>query len=59
MGFEIDSQVATGVYVDEISYVLVAAWTTAGRYGDPVGPDDVAAILDLVRYGPAARPVPY
>jgi parallel beta-helix repeat protein len=55
MGFELNSRVATGVYVDEITYTLNPSWQTAGRNGDPVGPDDVATILDLSRYGPAAR----
>ncbi|MCG6957574.1 MAG: right-handed parallel beta-helix repeat-containing protein, partial [Gemmatimonadetes bacterium] len=54
-GFELSSQVATGVYVDQVSYVLNESWRTAGRYGDAVGPDDVATILDLTRYGPSAR----
>jgi len=59
MGYEEHAQVAAGVYVDEVSYALSAGWEGAGRDGDPVGPDDVALILDLGRYGPAARPVPY
>ena len=57
-GFEHHSRVASAssVYVDQVSYVLKPPFLTAGRYGDPVGPDNVAQILDLTRYGPAAAP---
>lgn len=57
MGFELSSQVASGVYQDEVSYQLTTTWQTAGRNGDAVGPDDVASIIDVSRYGPSARPL--
>ena len=57
-GFETHSvQVAsvTTIYQDTVSYVLKAPYTTAGRYGDPVGPRfPVAQILNTNRYGPGA-----
>lgn len=57
-GFETNSKVVlpTDIYVDQVSYQLKAPYTTAGRYGDAVGPDNVAEILDLKRYGPLAMP---
>lgn len=64
MGFERNSKVVSGrreVYVGEKGYRLRPEWGEAGRYRDPVGPDDVEAILDPARYGPAAmlgRPEP-
>jgi hypothetical protein len=37
------------------TYALLPQWTTAGRYGDPVGPRySVAQILNTSRYGPQA-----
>ncbi|MDA8018773.1 MAG: right-handed parallel beta-helix repeat-containing protein [Thermoanaerobaculia bacterium] len=59
LGFELDAQIVTGadeIYVDQQSYVLLTPWLTAGRYGDPIGPDDVATILDASRYGPESCP---
>jgi parallel beta-helix repeat protein len=58
-GFETNSQVvssATDVYTDTTTWTISSGFTTAGRDGDPVGPDDVAAILDETRYGPRACP---
>ena len=60
-GFETNAKVVSGateIYEDETSYKLKAPWLKAGRNQDPVGPDDVATILDVKRYGPAARPAP-
>jgi hypothetical protein len=59
-GYETDSRVvssARDVFVDEKFYRLRPQWRKAGRHADPPGPDDVAAVLDLSRYGPpAVRP---
>jgi len=38
-----------------VSYQLKPPWQTAGRYGDGVGPENVAEIVDTGRYGPMAR----
>ena len=57
-GFENHSSVvasALSVYQDLTSWVLKPQWTTAGRYGDPVGPRyPIAQILNTSRYGPGA-----
>ena len=56
-GFEEHSHVvsgASGVFADEKSYRLLPRWETAGKESDPPGPDDVAAVLDVSRYGPSA-----
>ncbi|MFB3892384.1 MAG: NosD domain-containing protein [Phycisphaerae bacterium] len=55
-GYEQHAQVASAssIFVDQTSYVLKTPWATAGRYGDAVGPDDIASILDLTGYGPGA-----
>ena len=46
---------ATTIYQDTTSWVLKSAYTTAGRYGDPVGPRfPTAQILNTNRYGPGA-----
>ncbi|MFB3890629.1 MAG: hypothetical protein ACE15C_01255 [Phycisphaerae bacterium] len=58
-GFEQHSQAvksAADIFVDEKSYRLLDKWKTAGRYQDAPGPDNIAEILDLKRYGPAGRP---
>ena len=58
-GFETHSQQvasATTIYQDTTSWVLKSAYTTAGRYGDPVGPRfPIAQIMNTSRYGPGAR----
>jgi hypothetical protein len=57
-GFEQHSQVvadAGEIFKDEQSWDLLSKWKTAGRDHDPVGPEDVALVLDLRRYGPAGR----
>ncbi len=57
-GFEKSSTVVAGpqeVFADEKAYRLLPRWKAAGRNGDPPGPDDIASILDVSRYGPAAR----
>jgi parallel beta-helix repeat protein len=57
-GFEQHSQVVAGageVFKDERSWDLLPQWRTAGRDGDAVGPENVALVLDLTRYGPAGR----
>ncbi len=59
-GLELNSAVASAsaMFVDQTSYVLKNEFMTAGRYGDAPGPENVAQILDLTRYGPSARHVP-
>ena len=47
----------TDIYENEKNYKLKLRWRKAGRYHDPVGPDDPAKILDTTRYGPSAMPV--
>jgi parallel beta-helix repeat protein len=57
-GFEKHSEVVAGaaaVYKDEKSWELLPKWRTAGKDGDAVGPENVAFILDLKRYGPDGR----
>ncbi|MFO0891139.1 MAG: Ig-like domain-containing protein [Isosphaeraceae bacterium] len=58
-GFESRASTTTDpltIFQDQTSYVLRTQWTTAGRYGDPVGPRfPVAQIISTARYGPAAR----
>lgn len=57
-GFEKNSKVVSGpreIFADEKAYRLLPQWKAAGRNGDPPGPDDVAGILDVTRYGPDAR----
>jgi len=57
-GFEQHSSVVSSdlsIFQDLTSYVLLPQWTTAGRYGAPVGPRyPVAQILNTSRYGPGA-----
>ena len=57
-GFELHASgtsSASNIFVDQVSYVLKSPWTTAGRYGDAVGPRySVAQILNTSRYGPGA-----
>jgi parallel beta-helix repeat protein len=58
-GFERHSQVVGGareIFKDEQSWQLLPKWKTAGRDSRAVGPENVALILDVRRYGPAARP---
>jgi len=55
IGFEKNSCVVSGVkdvFEDERSYRLLPKWRTAGRYGDGVGPESVALVLNMTRYGP-------
>lgn len=59
-GFEQHSHVIAGVnevFTDEQSWELLPKWKTGGRDGRAVGPENVAVILDVRRYGPAARDV--
>ena len=56
-GFEEHSHVAAGaehLFEDEKSYRLLPRWQTAGRQGDRPGPEGVALVLDVSRYGPSA-----
>ena len=57
-GFEQHARVVSsdlGIFQDLTSYALLPQWTTAGRYGDPVGPRyPVAQIFNTNRYGPGA-----
>ena len=57
-GFEQHAYVVSSdlsIFQNLTSYVLLPQWTTAGRYGDPVGPRyPVAQILNTSRYGPRA-----
>ncbi len=58
-GFEQHSQMvkaATDIFEDQKSYRLLDRWKKAGRDGDAVGPDNIAQVMDVKRYGPAARP---
>ncbi|MCY2954416.1 MAG: right-handed parallel beta-helix repeat-containing protein [Planctomycetota bacterium] len=57
-GIEQHSQVlanSSEIYKDQKSWELLPKWKTAGRDGNSVGPEDVALVLDVRRYGPAAR----
>jgi hypothetical protein len=57
-GFEKSSKVVSSpreVFADEKTYGLLPEWKKAGRSGDAPGPDDVASILDVTRYGPGGR----
>jgi hypothetical protein len=62
LGFELNATVASlgTIFTDTVSYQVKAPYTTAGRYGDCLGPDNAttAMILDTNRYGPAALPIP-
>ena len=54
-GFERHSSVSRGrnIFQNRTTYTLLPRWTTAGRYGDTVGPRySVAQILNANRYGP-------
>jgi len=58
VGFEKHSHIvssARDVFEDEKSYRLLPHWKTAGRYGDAVGPENIAVVLDTTRYGPFAK----
>ena len=53
--FENNSHVVSSVkdvFENERSYELLPKWKTAGRYGDAVGPENTAVVLDTTRYGP-------
>jgi len=57
-GFEQHSQVvadAGEIFQDEQRWELLPRWRTAGRDGEAVGPENVALVLNLTRYGPAGR----
>jgi len=54
-GYEKNSRVVSGageVFEDEKSYHLLPRWKRAGRDEKPPGPDDIARVLDVSRYGP-------
>ena len=57
-GFEQHSSVISGdsnIFSNLTTYTLLPQWTTAGRYGDTVGPRySVAQIMNTSRYGPGA-----
>jgi len=56
-GFETHSHVISSmedIFENEQSYKLHPRWKNAGRYGDAIGPENIALILDLSRYGPLA-----
>lgn len=58
-GFEVHSHVISSsmeVFEDEQFYRLLPRWRTAGGQRDALGPEDIAAILDVNRYGPSAAP---
>jgi hypothetical protein len=45
------------VFDNERSYRLLPKWKVSGRDSDTVGPEDIALVLDVSRYGPeAVRP---
>ena len=57
-GFEQHSSVISGdsnIFSNLTTYTLLPQWTTAGRYGDTLGPRySVAQIMNPNRYGPGA-----
>ncbi len=56
-GFETHSRVVstpTAIFEDEKSYPLLPEWKGTGRHADAPGPENVASVLDISRYGPAA-----
>lgn len=56
-GFEENSHIVSSssdVFEDETSYRLLPRWRRAGRRRDSPGPNDIALVLDISRYGPAA-----
>lgn len=56
-GFEKNSHVVSGpsdLFEDEKSYRLLPRWKTAGKGSNPPGPENVASVFDLSRYGPSA-----
>jgi hypothetical protein len=60
-GLERHSRVVAGasdLFANEKAWHLKPRWARAGRDGDAPGPDHVGKVLDLARYGPAARPNP-
>jgi parallel beta-helix repeat protein len=54
LGHELYSHVVTSseIFVDEIDSELLPKWQTGGRYNDALGPENVAEVMDLTRYGP-------
>ena len=57
-GFEKNSHVVSSmkdVFEDDRSYTLSPKRKTAGRYGDAVGPGNIALVLDTTRYGPLSK----
>lgn len=60
-GFEKNSDVVSSVkdvFESGQSYKLLPQWKTAGRYGDAVGPENVAVVVDTTRYGPKVMALP-
>ena len=60
-GFEKHAEVVAGasaLFMDEKTWKLKPQWARAGKNGDAPGPDEIAEILNLTRYGPAALPKP-
>jgi hypothetical protein len=58
-GFEKHSEVIAGasdLFMGDKTWQLKPQWAKKGRDGDAPGPDNIAEILDLTRYGPAAAP---
>lgn len=59
-GFEERSHVVASqrnVFEDERSCRFLLEWKMSGRDGETVGPEDIALILEVSRYGPeAVRP---
>jgi len=57
-GFETHAKVVSSareIFADEKTYTLLPQWSKAGRDGDAPGPEYIGLILNLRRYGPAAR----
>jgi len=57
LGFELNTEVfsiASDIFSDTITYTLKSQYLTAGRYNDVIGPDNIAQIRNISRYGPGA-----
>jgi hypothetical protein len=44
------------IFANTTTYEVLPIWKTAGRYSDPIGPENAALVLDTTRYGPMAPP---
>ena len=56
-GYEVNSQVVSGadeIFENQKTWALKPQWAKAGKDGEIIGPRNIADVLDLNRYGPAA-----